>query len=305
MSKILILGASGMLGSMLVDHLSKAPGITVTGTLRDPGLRSRFQRLYGQVRWADFDYTGSGNSFALFDGHDWILNAIGVTKPLIRDTNDAEICKAIQVNSMLPHEIARAAGVRGIRVLQIATDCVYSGTAGAYTENSPHDALDVYGKTKSLGEVYHNSVSHLRCSIIGPEMKDFKFLIEWFRRQPAGARVNGFINHRWNGITTLQFARICEGIIRYGFDLPHIQHIVPSGSLTKAQMLVEFATAYKRSDIRIAEIEASTALDRTLATNHSDLNDNIWKAAGYDHPPSVVEMIQELARYGYAAAAGV
>ena len=264
MSKVLVVGALGMLGSMPLDHLSKAPGITVTGTLRDPGLRSRFQRLYRQVRWADFEYTGAGDSFAVFDGHDWILNAIGITKPVIRDTNGDEIRRAIEVNSILPHEIARAAGARGIRVLQIATDCVYSGAAGGYTEDSPHDALDVYGKTKSLGEVYHDSVSHLRCSIIGPEPKDFKFLIEWFRRQPEGARVKGFINHRWNGITTLQFARVCEGIIRNEFDLPHIQHVVPSNSVTKAQMLGEFATAFGRSDIGIAEVGNSRS-QRSIA----------------------------------------
>ena len=66
----------------------------------------------------------------------------------------------------------------GARVLQIATDCVYSGAQGAYVETDLHDALDVYGKTKSLGECQEPNVYHLRCSIIGPEPKDFKFLIE-------------------------------------------------------------------------------------------------------------------------------
>ena len=291
-----------MLGSMVLDHLSKTPGFTVTGTARSGWLRERFQAIYSQVRWADFEYTESGHSFTVLDHQDWIINAIGITKPLIRDDHAEEIRRAIQVNSVLPDELSRAAEARGIRVLQIATDCVYSGKLGAYTEDSPHDALDVYGKTKSLGEVYHKNVSHLRCSIIGPEPKDFKFLIEWFRRQPRGARVNGFTNHRWNGITTLQFARLCEGIIRHNLDLPHLQHIIPVDSLTKAQMLHEFAAAYERSDIQIADVEAATVIDRTLATKDPALNSSLWKAAGYDRPPTVAAMIQEAAQFRYSAA---
>jgi dTDP-4-dehydrorhamnose reductase len=176
---------------------------------------------------------------------------------------------------------------------------VYSGKEGGYTEQAPHDALDVYGKTKSLGETFHPGVAHLRCSIIGPEPKDFKFLIEWFRKQPHGANVNGFRNHQWNGVTTLQFARLCGGIIREDLILPHLQHVVPSGTVTKAQMLRDFAEVYERGDIAIQEVDAKTIVDRTLATSNPDLNSALWRAAGYSQPPTVTEMIRELGRFEY------
>jgi dTDP-4-dehydrorhamnose reductase len=303
MPNILVLGASGMLGSMLVDCLSKTPGLTVTGSVRTASMHARFRTLYPMVNWTIFDCCDRDRSFAAFEGQNWIVNAIGITKPLIHEDDPAEIHETIRVNSLLPHELGQDALNSGARVLQIATDCVYSGAKGAYTESDPHDALDVYGKTKSLGEAYHRSVHHLRCSIIGPEPKDYKFLIEWFRRQPRGAQLNGFTNHHWNGVTTLHFARLCQGIIAKDLELPHVQHIVPTGSLTKARMLQEFSAAYERRDIRIADVEAKSVIDRTLATNHQGLNRRLWESAGYLQPPTVAEMIHEVARYEYAAAA--
>jgi dTDP-4-dehydrorhamnose reductase len=302
MKKVLILGASGMLGSMLVDFLSHERNIVLTASVREPGLRMRFETLYPTVRWEEFRFNESRTSFTLLDGQEWIINAIGITKPLIRDDDAAQIETAIQVNALLPHYLGQAAKVRGARVLQIATDCVYSGAKGGYRESDVHDALDVYGKTKSLGETYLNGVHHLRSSIIGPEPKDFKFLIEWFRRQPASAQINGFTNHNWNGLTTLQFARLCKGIIEHDLGLPHLQHIVPTGALTKAQMLREFAGAYNRPDILVKDVESPSVIDRTLGTDNAELNRELWSAAGYEHPPTIADMIHELARYEYSAA---
>lgn len=290
-----------MLGSMLVDFLSRDPSLSVTASVREPKLLKPFQALYQNVAWVEFHFTGDQTSFALVEGQDWIINAIGMTKPLIRDDNAEQIEAAIWVNSLMPYYLGRAANEHGAKVLQIATDCVFSGLKGGYVESDVHDALDVYGKTKSLGETNQPNVHHLRCSIVGPEPKNFKFLMEWFRRQPAGARVSGFTNHKWNGVTTLQFAGLCKGVIEYDLALPHLQHVVPASVMTKAQMLREFAVAFNRPDIVVNDVEASYVVDRTLATNNADLNEKLWSAAGYQKPPTVAEMIHEMAPYQYLA----
>jgi len=234
-------------------------------------------------------------------GQQWIINAIGITKPLVRDDNPEQIETAISVNSLLPHALGRRAASVGARVLQIATDCVYSGSKGMYRESDTHDALDVYGKTKSLGESFQPNVHHLRCSIIGPEPKDFKFLLEWFLRQPRTGQVNGFTNHRWNGVTTLHFAKACLGIISRGISLTHLQHVVPNDPLPKSEMLKVFASVYGREDIRVQDVEAKSVIDRTLATDCEERNRALWQAAGYDHPPTVKQMIEELGAYDYRA----
>lgn len=293
-----------MLGSMIIDVLSHEPDLAVTGTVRSSALARRLAALYPNVRWAEFlaDRNKFDDQTTLFDGQAWIINAIGITKPLIRDDNPNEIERAIAINAVLPHRLGRLAAASEAKVLQIATDCVYSGAKGEYVEADLHDAVDVYGKTKSLGETYIPSVHHLRCSIIGPEPKDFKFLIEWFRRQPEDGEVNGFTNHRWNGVTTLHFARLCLGVIRHRIELGHLQHVVPSGHLSKAAMLHEFAEAFDRRDVVIRDMEAKAVIDRTLATGNGAVNAALWNAAGYSVPPTVGEMIAELGRYRYRAA---
>lgn len=301
MTKVLVLGGSGMLGSMVVDLLSRNAALEVTATARDTSLVSDFGSRLPGATWRVFRFDADAASLDIVDGHAWIVNAIGITKPLIRDDNPAEIERAIDVNGRLPHLLGHRARRAGARVLQIATDCVYSGTRGDYVERDVHDALDVYGKTKSLGESFQDNVHHLRCSIIGPEPKDFKFLIEWFRRQPNGATVKGFVNHRWNGVTTLQFARLCEGVITRDLSLPHLQHVVPAGSMTKAAMLHEFAAVFGRADIRIEDVEAGTVVDRSLATGDPALNRKLWEVAGYPDAPSVAEMIRELGAFDYCS----
>jgi dTDP-4-dehydrorhamnose reductase len=223
---------------------------------------------------------------------------MGIIKPLIHDDNAIEVERAIRINALFPHRLAKWTDRRS-RVIQIATDCVYSGSKGSYAETDVHDALDVYGKSKSIGEVYAAHVHHLRCSIIGPEMKSPKSLLEWFLGQPANASVNGFINHRWNGITTLHFAKLCGGIIEHDLALPHLQHVIPGGDLSKCEMLEQFSDGFGRKDVAIAPVAAATVIDRTLTTNDEVVNRGLWEAAGYKVAPSVPNMIEELASFDY------
>ena len=296
MTRVVVLGGSGMLGSMVVDYLARDRELGVVATVRSAALAASGRVRHAAVEWALFDCEGAP-TWEVLEGASWIINAVGITKPLIRDNNPAEVARAIVVNAQFPHALGLHAQQSGARVLQIATDCVYSGLRGNYSERDLHDALDVYGKTKSLGESRLPSMHHLRCSIIGPEPNDHKFLIDWFLGQPVGAQLNGFVNHQWNGITTLQFAKICHGILTEKIALPHMQHVVPTASLSKADMLVEFGRSFGREDISVRRVEAERVLDRTLCTEDDALNRQLWEAACYSVPPTVPEMIAELARY--------
>lgn len=298
---VLILGASGMLGSMVTDFLSREEDLSIAATVRSSELTKKAGKHINNVEWQIFEVKEEAQTVQLLHGlgkPDWIVNAIGLIKPHTHDDEPIEVERAIVGNAAFPYWLART--FEQSRILQIATDCVYSGTQGHYVESSKHDALDVYGKTKSLGEALLSNVNHLRCSIIGPEPKSYVSLLEWFRRQPVQSKVSGFLNHSWNGITTLHFAKICYGIIKDNTTLPHLQHLVPSGDITKHDLLRCLARCYKRSDIEIAGSDAAQAIDRRLATDNKELNAKLWKNAGYeDRPPTVPEMVEELAAFDY------
>jgi dTDP-4-dehydrorhamnose reductase len=281
--KVAILGSTGMLGSMVRRWLSEQGGYDLTCPTRD--------RL-------DAERVNDADLAHLIVGCDYVINCIGVIKPRIDEQDSESVQRAIQINAIFPHSLAEAAEATGCRVLQIATDCVFSGRDGNYHEGSVHDATDVYGKTKSLGEVHSSNVHHLRCSIIGPELvgRPKDSLLEWFLSHPRGATVRGFIDHRWNGITTLHFAKLCHGIISQGIELSHMQHVVPDGTTNKADLLRRFVKSYGREDITIDPIFSSVPVRRDLATEYPEKNRELWCAAGYAIP-SIKQMIEELAVY--------
>jgi dTDP-4-dehydrorhamnose reductase len=298
--KVVVLGASGMLGSMVTDYLARDPELEVSATVRKPELIGRGRSLIPNVDWRIFDAEASDPSegLSIVDGSTWVVNAVGVIKPFIHDDNPIEVERALRVNALMPYALARRTK-GGARVLQIATDCVYSGSRGRYSEKDLHDPTDVYGKTKSLGEVSAENFIHLRCSIIGPEPREHRSLLGWFLSQGPSAQVSGYVNHRWNGITTLHFAKICRGIIKGKLSLPRLRHVVPAGEVTKCELLRLFAAHFDRPDIRIRPQEAGQVIDRTLVTEDEAANAEIWLAAGYAAPPSIPDMVAELAAFNY------
>lgn len=299
--KVVVLGASGMLGSMVLDYLCTDSSIQLIATARSQELIQKLSTRLPDVEWRllDAECCNLTDIVGVFNEAKWAVNAIGAIKPYIHDDNAAEVKRAVVVNALFPHLLAHAAEQSGCRVLQAATDCVFSGSRGLYTEKDNHDALDVYGKTKSLGEVYSASVRHLRCSIIGPEPKGHVSLLDWFLGQAPNSGVGGYTNHHWNGITTLHFAKVCQGIMKHGIDLPHVQHVIPAGAVSKAELLRCFGREYQRQDIAITPTEAKTVINRTLATLNDALNRQLWAIAGYAKPPTPAEMVAELARFRY------
>jgi dTDP-4-dehydrorhamnose reductase len=285
MRNVLVLGTTGMLGSIVYDFLRRDSSLRVSGTTRD--------NPSGSTRTLDAE----GDDAIDLKGVDWVVNCIGKIKPYTHDDNRDEVVRAIRVNSLFPMRLALAAERSGTRVIQIATDCVYSGRDGNYDEKAVHDATDVYGKTKSMGEVPSPNMFHIRCSIIGPEVKAFVSLLSWFLKQDATATLNGYRNHLWNGVTTLHFAKICGGIIKEQPKLPHVQHVIPSGDITKADLLRSFAREYNRKTVTIKDVDAPTVIDRRLRTSDSATNSALWKAAGYANAPTVEAMVHELAVY--------
>jgi dTDP-4-dehydrorhamnose reductase len=287
-----------MLGSMVADYLSRDESLELRASFRPQSGRPTWSDTRPSVRWVEFS---GADDLHLVDDHEWIVNCAGVIKPLIDDSDPAKVENAIRVNSLLPHQLVEAAAASGGSIIQIATDCVYAGTRGRYSESDVHDATDVYGKTKSLGEVTGARVHHIRASIVGPEAARSRSLLEWFLAHQPAAQVNGFVNHLWNGVTTLQFAKVVRAVIA-GAGAPGTQHLVPGDVVSKYELLRAFAEAYERNDLEIRAIGAPTVIDRTLATEKHEGNIALWLAAGYDRAPTVAEMVAELAAYPYMPA---
>jgi len=292
MSNILILGIDGMLGNMLANVFSeKSSGKLFFTSRRNKPIN---EHLNGQV----IEYDALSMQFSSLVSMvqpDFIINCVGTIKPLINESDADSVVNAQTINSFLPLTIANSANNFNFKYLQIGTDCVFNGEKGMYDEKSHTDALDVYGKTKIAGEILVNNKTVIRSSIIGPEYGIGRSLLNWFYKEESN-EVNGFNNHLWNGVTTLNFANVINGIIENNYDPGLIQHLIPSDVVTKYQLLHFFVNHFSK-DININKIEADTVINRTLSTLNPEQNEKLWNFGGYSHIPTVEENIVELSNY--------
>jgi len=283
MTNVLILGGTGMLGHAVFDEFRGFEG-TVKFTSRT-GSGIPFDVLTDSVR----------NLASHISAGDFIVNCLGITKPHIDDDNPQDVARAKQVNSLFPAELALFAEQADAQVIQIATDCVLSGREGHYLETDTHDAEDVYGKTKSKGEIVSPNVMHIRVSTIGREINRSTLLLEWVLSHPQGATISGYTDHFWNGVTTHHFAKVVRGIIEQNQFKPGISHLVPSNELSKAELVRKIAIAFGRSDLIVKDTESGKPINRTLSTNDPELNKRLWGGAGYPEIPTIEQLIAEIA----------
>ena len=224
----------------------------------------------------------------------FVINCIGAIKPTITNKNES-INNAISINSLFPLEISKTAIDLDFNYIQIGTDCVFSGSKGNYSELSMTDATDVYGKTKIVGEVTSANKALIRSSIVGPETGNGKSLLNWFLRT-EDLEVNGFTDHEWNGVTTLNFAKIVLGLTKNQNKNIKLQHLIPNDKVNKFELLLLFQEYFSKQ-IKINDVISETKVDRTLKTNNLRTNDELWKLGGYQKIPSVRENISELAEF--------
>ena len=252
--KIAVLGSTGMLGWAVGNYMIKKYGEeNVWLSNRD------FDKSYAKNTFY-FDPLNVELSTARPDGIppcDVLLNAIGIIKPHVM--KDPAV--AIQVNSVFPWKLAAFCKHWGTNLIHITTDCIYDGAKGHYTEDDPHTCNDFYGKSKSLGEP--NNCMVLRTSIIGEEAYHQSSLIEWAKSQ-KGQKVMGFTNHLWNGVTTLQYAKICSQIIDNGLYQDELFHVY-SNEVTKEQLLHLISDRFNL-ELDIGPVEATEPINRTLST---------------------------------------
>ena len=254
--KVLILGSTGMLGNAVLKEFEGRADYDVTATRRTNALSIELSNTATEgYKLVDFDTKEGPFPRERFD---YIINCIGVIKPFI----DKDVATSIHTNSVFPHMLSTWAGYNGMKLIHITTDCVFSGSKGAYTEEDEHDMIDLYGRSKSLGETKEAMV--LRTSIIGEEIHKHASLISWVKSQ-KGKTVNGFTNHMWNGVTTNQYAKICKKIIEEDLYKENLFHVFSPTSVNKND-LVELINKKFNLDITVEETEAEEAVDRTLST---------------------------------------
>lgn len=281
--KILILGASGMLGNAMLRYFATRTRHEVAGVVRS----GRSVGLLPAEVQDKITESGDVEDFdalvRLFERHrpTVLVNCVGLVKQL-GDSKDP--LAAIPINSVLPHRLARLCALAGARMIHLSTDCVFSGAKGLYVENDLPDAIDVYGRTKLLGEVDYPHALTLRTSIIGHELAGHHSLICWFLAQEGAVR--GFSKAVFSGFPTVEIARIIDEYVLPRPELSGLYH-VSAEPIDKYSLLKLVAGIYGKA-IRIDE-------DPGLVINRSLDSSRFQSATGFrpDDWPTLVRRMHE------------
>lgn len=211
--KIILFGANGMLGNYFKKYLSQFHQVICL-------TRNEFD-----IETCDW---GLLQSILLENKPNIIINCAGSIPQRNKD-----IRKFIILNTLFPIQLNKVSKKIACKFIHITTDCVFSGKDGNYNEDSSHDAEDIYGITKSLGE--EKTMSVLRTSIIGEEKYNKNSFIEWIIKQKGGI-INGYSKFFWNGVTCLQLAKIINQIIDNNLYWEGIRHIHSPDTVSKYEL---------------------------------------------------------------------
>ncbi|WP_439503758.1 dTDP-4-dehydrorhamnose reductase family protein [Methylophaga sp.] len=257
--RILVLGASGMLGNAVMKLFVLEGQHETWGTLRSVSGKQFFTDDIKPRLIPDVDVL---NQDALLDVFakirpDVVINCVGVIKQL-NNANDP--MHVLPLNTMFPHRLAKLCLILGFRLVHISTDCVFSGEKGGYTETDTSDAKDLYGKSKYLGELheYANNIT-LRTSIIGHELNSNHALVDWFLLQQG--QIKGFRKAIFSGLPTVELARVIHDWVLPKPKLQGLFH-VSAQPISKYDLLNLVARVYSKKIV--IQPDDEFVIDRSL-----------------------------------------
>jgi len=252
--RILVVGGDGMLGHQLVESWGGRHEVWVTLRKDASAYRPRERSLFG----VDVRRMGDVVEAVAAVRPEVVVNAVGIVK---QRPTAKEFVPSIEVNALFPHQLARISAAAGARMIHLSTDCVFSGEKGAYVESDRPDPVDLYGRSKLLGEVSEaTNCLTLRTSIIGLELGNRGGLVEWFLAQRGP--IKGFRKAIYSGLTTAEMARAIEHFLVHDRDLSGVWHL-SAAPIDKFTLLTGLLGRLRPRDVEIAPDDAFTC-DRSL-----------------------------------------
>lgn len=283
-TKILVLGASGMLGSAVFRILAEDERYLVVGSVRSASVLHLLSPELHERIMVGVDIENPDSLMRLFAlvKPQVVINCIGLVKQL---PNAVDPLTAIPINSLLPHRLAMLCAAVSSRLIHISTDCVFSGVHGMYREDDPSDAQDLYGRSKYLGEVDYPHAVTLRTSIIGRELSGAHGLVSWFLAQKGP--IKGFSKVIFSGLPTVELACVIRDFVLPNFELRGMYH-VSAEPISKYELLKLVREAYEK----VIDIDLDDRLDCDRSLDSSRFR----KITGYN-PPTWPELIRRMREF--------
>jgi dTDP-4-dehydrorhamnose reductase len=289
MTRLLVTGASGMLGANLA-LFAQDMGYEVLGwTNSRPLVDAPFT-----TRAVDFcDSPGLAQAFEAAEP-DALINCAAQANV---DAAEKQPEHAFRVNAEAAGELAELARSANVPMIHISTDAVFDGITGNYIESDTPNPLNTYAKSKLAGEQAvaqaNPEAAIARVVFYGWSLTGTRSLAEFFYNNlSAGKPVNGFTDMFFSPLYVAHLAQALLEMLQK--RLSGIYHVYAPESLSKYDFGLRLAQEF---GLDASLIRPISALDSDLFARRSlnlSMNTDKLRAALGKPLPNQAEGLQAL-----------
>lgn len=167
-------------------------------------------------------------------------------------------------------------GHKSTKIINLSSSDVYleKNTKVEHHELSIHDATDIVGKMRSIGESNYGNCINLRVDVIGKNLyRKQQNLLEQFLDLKEGEDLEINKNKYWNGLTSLEFAAIIENIILKDIKIANVQHVF--SNLISVSDIFKYLNKIYNKQLNIIEKDGEIS-SKILTTINKDIHKKIW-----------------------------
>ena len=291
--RILITGASGMLGSTLYKQWQSKYQIYCTGTSK---------ALPNMKNYMQFNLRAS-NFKELFDWAqpDVIVHCAALTNGNFCQENPEE---AFLINGLSSYKLAQSAS-ENCRIIYISTDAVFSADLHMAKENYIPNPDNIYGKSKELGEflLIQNSQNYtiVRTTIVGFNEKEGKAgFVEWIIHSAKNKiPIQLFDDVLFNPISCSLLGNELSTIIDSGGFKNEIVHLSGSEVVSKFEFGTRLLSELNIQNETVAKGSILQFNQRAKRSTDQSLDCSYYQTATKRNLPNLEECIRSLSKEYY------
>jgi dTDP-4-dehydrorhamnose reductase len=238
MTRILVTGASGLLGSNIVQEASKK--FDVTAVVHQHPVE--FHEV--KVEIADLTDAWQARALLVETEPDWVIHCAADTAI---DELESAPERAQLINVDMTRHLARLCTEVGSQMLYVSTDSVFSGDGGPYSETDKPEPKNVYAQSKLAGEQAARDelpdALITRTNLFGWSPGEKSSLAEWFYQNlREGIPVSGFTDVFFSPVYAPALARIFIRMLQA--DLHGLYHVAGADCVSKFEFGVRLARTF-------------------------------------------------------------
>lgn len=289
--RILITGATGMLGSYLIKYFRKQYEVYATG-------RTKCESL--GVSYMPFDLSeGDYRLLINWSKPDLIIHSGALTNGNYCQNNPEE---AFKVNALSVQKIIEETEDK-VKIMYISTDAVFPANLSKAKEKDIVSPENIYGKSKELGEFYlrnsnNRKYSILRTTIVGLNtLKGRKSFVEWIIKSSTNnQRFSLFKDVFFSPISIWSLANEISFLILNDIFENEILHIAGE-SITKYEFGLKLLNSLELQKNTLNESSILSFKSRAQRSTDQTLDSSYYSEKYNRQLPNVIDTISLIKKH--------